>query len=161
MGELVIGIVVVLFCALIYFNSGDFPEYNESVMGAGSYPKLIAGVLAFLSIILIVKKIVALIRNGAKRSNTSVSSYIKSFLTEYKIVLYVVGLLALYIFLMDIVGYIVMTLIFIVATGLIIGSKRKKDVLVMSVISVIVTFGMYFFFENALNVRFPSGIFFN
>jgi hypothetical protein len=160
MGEIVIGVLLILLSALIYFNSGDFPQLNETHLDPGSFPKLIAALLIFLSLILIIKQIVLLVKTKGFGIPKGFKDFLRNQWHEYKLVIYMLIMLGLYIFTMDILGFIITTIIFIIAAGLLIGPMKKKNVITISVISFVTTFGVYFFFENVLYVRFPDGIFF-
>ena len=160
MGEIVIGIFLILLSVLIYFNSGDFPQLNETHLDPGSYPKLIAALLFLLSLILIIKQTVTLVKAKEFGFKDGFKNFMLKQWHEYKLVIYMLVVLGLYIFLLNILGFIVSTIIFIIAAGLLIGPIKKKNVITISIVSFVMTFGVYFFFENVLYVRFPNGIFF-
>lgn len=160
MGEIVIGILLIALCLLIYFNSGDFPQINETVLDPGSYPKLIAASLIILSLILILKEAIHWIKTKADHSKMGFRHYLKKQWDEYDLVVFTAIILAFYVFFMDMLGFILSSIAFIIVSGLLIGPRKKKDVITISLISLIVTIGLYFFFENALHVRFPTGILF-
>ncbi|MEC5423383.1 tripartite tricarboxylate transporter TctB family protein [Virgibacillus sp. C22-A2] len=160
MGEILIGILLIIFSALIYFNSGDFPQLNETHLDPGSYPKLIALLLILLSLILIIKKTVRLLKSNTISFDSGFKDFMKKQWKEYHLVVYTLVILALYILLMNVLGFIISSIAFIIAAGLLIGPRKKKDVMVISLISFVITFGVYLFFENVLYVRFPNGILF-
>lgn len=160
MGEIVIGIVLIVFCAIIFWKSGSFPEGNEAQLGAGSFPVLIASLLSLLALLLVILKAKELFQQKAERSKVDVKEYLKGFYAEYKLVILTLLIFVIYIFLMQFIGFIVTTILFIIATGLLIGSRKKKDIMTVSIVAVAVTLTTYYFFENVLYVRFPTGIFF-
>lgn len=160
MGELLIGIVLILLCLVIYSQSGDFPYFNEVHLNAGSFPKVIAILLGLLSLILVVSKAKELLSQKADSAKLNVRDYLHELYKEYKLVFLTLISLFLYIFLMQYIGFILTTICFIIVTGLVIGPKKKKDILLISAVAVLITFSTYFFFENVLHVRFPSGLFF-
>ncbi|PAV30777.1 hypothetical protein CIL05_03375 [Virgibacillus profundi] len=160
MGEIVIGILLILLSALIYFNSGDFPQLNETHLDPGSYPKLLALLLFLLSLILVIKSSVNLLKSKTSLFDSGIKDFLKKQWKEYKLVVYSLVILGLYILLLNVLGFIISSIAFIIAAGLLIGPKKKKDLITISIVSFVVTFGVYFFFENVLYVRFPNGIFF-
>ncbi|MDQ0256626.1 hypothetical protein J2S74_004048 [Evansella vedderi] len=160
MGEILIGIVIIILCIIIYFQSGDFPYFNEVHLNAGSFPKLIAILLAFLSLILVISKVKELLSKRAELEKVDVKVYVKKLIKEYKLVFFTLFSLLGYIFLMQYIGFIVTTILFIIVTGYVIGPKSKKDLLIISLVSVIITFSVYAFFQNVLHVRFPTGVLF-
>lgn len=160
MGEILIGVLLILLSALIYFNSGDFPQLNETHLGPESFPNLIALLLTLLSFVLIIKNVITLLKSKAASFDIGIKDYLKKQWQEYRLVVYTLVILALYIFLLDVLGFVFSSIAFVIATGLLLGPRNKKSVIVISLVSFIVTLGMYFFFENVLYVRFPNGIFF-
>ena len=160
MGELLIGIALIIICLLIYSQSGNFPNFNEVHLNAGSFPKTIAILLGLLSLFLIVSKVKELLSQKGNESKINITENLKNLYKEYRLPIITLIILFLYVFLMEYIGFILTTISFIIVTGLVIGPKRKKNVLVISAVAVLITISTYLFFENVLHVRFPSGFFF-
>ncbi|MFC4713583.1 tripartite tricarboxylate transporter TctB family protein [Planococcus dechangensis] len=160
MGEILIGLALIALGLVIYFQSTDFPALNEVHLDAGSFPQLVAVLLILLSLLLIIKKGLELLRSKSTGPRPSASEKFREFYVEYRLVILTLAVFLLYIFSMQFIGFVVSTIIFIIFTGLLVGSRAKKDIIVITIVSVAITLGTYFFFENVLNVRFPSGIFF-
>lgn len=160
MAELLIGLALIFLSAVIYFQSGTFPAGDPTQLNPGSFPKVIAVSLAVLSLILVLSKIRELVNNRAALAGLDKKQYFKELVVEYRLVLITLVSLLLYVILMQFIGFIITTICFIIAMGLLIGPKKKKDVLIISIVAVVVTLGTYLFFENVLYVRFPSGLFF-
>jgi putative tricarboxylic transport membrane protein len=160
MGELFVAVMLLLMSILIFFQSGDFTHLNESQLGPGSYPQLIAILLGSLSLILIISQSRKLLKETSRASKDNLKAGFQSFYTEYKLVLQMIVLLALYIFLIDVTGFLITTILFVVIAGLLIGPKEKKNLITLSIVSVVLTLSTYLFFQNVLHVRFPGGLFF-
>ncbi|MFD1362396.1 tripartite tricarboxylate transporter TctB family protein [Lentibacillus salinarum] len=158
MGEIVIGILLILLSAIIYFNSGDFPQVNETHLDPGSYPKLIALLLALLAAALVIKQSILLVKMKTSSFDGGFRAFAAKQWKEYKLIVFILAALGLYIVFMDVIGFIITSILFMIAAGLIIGPRHKKQVIIISVISLIVTLGMYVFFENVLYIRFPDGL---
>ncbi|MTD30623.1 tripartite tricarboxylate transporter TctB family protein [Planomicrobium sp. YIM 101495] len=157
MGEILIGLALIALCLVVYLESGNYTSLTEMHLDPGSFPTLIAALLTFLSLILIIGKVVELRK---RKPATKPKKSLKEFYTEYRLVLLTVLLFIVYIFLMQFIGFVVTTILFIIGAGVLIGSRKKKDLIIISSVAVIVTLSTYFFFENVLYIRFPSGIFF-
>ncbi|MBT2583253.1 tripartite tricarboxylate transporter TctB family protein [Planococcus sp. ISL-109] len=160
MGEIVIGLALIALGLVIYFQSTDFPALSEVHLDAGSFPQLVAVLLILLSLLLVIKKVFELMRSKSTGEQPSAGERFREFYWEYRLVILTLLVFLVYIFIIQFIGFVVSTIAFIIFTGLLVGSRAKKDILVISIVSVAVTLGTYFFFENVLNVRFPSGIFF-
>ncbi|WP_088033820.1 tripartite tricarboxylate transporter TctB family protein [Evansella clarkii] len=160
MGEIVIGILIILLCLLLYFNSDGFPQINETHLDPGSYPRLVASILFILCLLLLIQKVRNMISGRDERIRGNFRDNLNYIWTEYRLVIITFAVLVLYIIFITILGFIISSILFIVATALIIGPKKKKDIVIAGTVSVMVTLGLYFFFETALNVRFPNGLLF-
>jgi putative tricarboxylic transport membrane protein len=160
MGEIIIGILLIILSVVIYTQAGVFPPTSEAQLNAGSFPSAIALLLALLSLILIISNLIKLIRKKSELKKMDRKTYLKSLYPEYKYVLFTLASLFVYILLMQVIGFIITTILFIVITGIVLGPKTKKDIVIISVIALVVTLTTYTFFENVLHVRFPSGLFF-
>lgn len=160
MGELLVGIGLVIMSIIFYVTAGGFREMSDAPLQAASFPQFITVLLGGLSLILVLIKAKELLAQRSERPAGNIKDHAKNFYQEYKLVLITIVSLALYIFIMQFIGFIITTIVFIIATGLIIGPKKKKDFLILSAIAVVVTLSTFFFFENVLYVRFPSGLLF-
>ncbi|WP_194840804.1 tripartite tricarboxylate transporter TctB family protein [Filobacillus milosensis] len=161
MGELILGLLLVLLSILIYTQTGDLPSMNESQLDAGSFPQFIAILLGLLSLILVIKQSIHLLKqNQNKEQSANIKETLLDVYREHKLVLITLSLIFLYIILIQIIGFIISSIAFMIITALVIGPRKKKDVITISSIAVILTIGLYFFFQNVLQVRFPSGVFF-
>ncbi|TFB24477.1 hypothetical protein E3U55_02985 [Filobacillus milosensis] len=161
LGELILGLLLVLLSILIYTQTGDLPSMNESQLDAGSFPQFIAILLGLLSLILVIKQSIHLLKqNQNKEQSANIKETLLDVYREHKLVLITLSLIFLYIILIQIIGFIISSIAFMIITALVIGPRKKKDVITISSIAVILTIGLYFFFQNVLQVRFPSGVFF-
>ena len=160
MGELFIGIILIVLSAAIYYQGGNLPQFGDVNMTAGSYPRLIALFLGGMSLILVIMKIKELIKRSKEGEVLVSRERIKKGLADYRYVIITFVNLGAYVLLMRTIGFLVTTLAFIIGTALCIGPRRPKDIIRVSVTAAAVTFGAYYFFQNLLYVRFPSGILF-
>lgn len=74
---------------------------------------------------------------------------------ELPIVLGVVGFIILYIFLLEIVGFIIVTVLFLFFCSLFLGYRRH---VVNAVVSLAVPILIYLLFDSFLQVHLPTGI---
>ncbi|WP_162287865.1 tripartite tricarboxylate transporter TctB family protein [Indiicoccus explosivorum] len=160
MGELVIGIILIIISITFYVTAGGFPALSDAPLQAGSFPQFIAVLLGFLSLIFVLIKAKELAGRKSGSTQESMGDKIRHFYEEHRLVLITLVSLVLYIILMQLIGFVITTIVFIVVTGYIIGPKKKKDLLILSAVAVVVTLSAFFFFENVLYVRFPSGLLF-
>lgn len=157
MGELILALMLVILSILIYTQTGDLPSMNESQLDPGSFPQLIAILLGLLSLFLVIQKSIQLIKT---REGKPLKESLRAVLIEHKLVFITLALLLFYIIAIQIIGFIISTILFMVTTALIIGPRTKKDIITISSIALILTVSLYLFFQNVLQVRFPTGLFF-
>ncbi|WP_091773835.1 tripartite tricarboxylate transporter TctB family protein [Piscibacillus halophilus] len=162
MGEIIMGLLLILLSLLIYTHSDDLPSMNESQLDAGSFPQIIAILLGILSLLLVLTKTIKLIkeRQAQDESPKSIKKALIDLYQEHKLVLLILSVLFIYIVLVQVIGFIISSIAFMIVTALIIGPKTKKDIILISSIAVILTVGLYMFFQEILKVRFPTGLFF-
>ncbi|NJP36248.1 tripartite tricarboxylate transporter TctB family protein [Alkalicoccus luteus] len=156
MGEIIVLLLLIIFSGLIFMQGDEFAHLNESQLGPGTFPQLIAVLLAVLSLVLLIRKIIDMKR--AAGTGASAGEQFRAFIHEYKLVIIMFAMLTVYIVLIDVIGFVVMTLLFVIAAGLLIGPKKRKNIVILVCVSVVLTFSTYLFFQNVLYVRFPSGI---
>ncbi|WP_157886476.1 tripartite tricarboxylate transporter TctB family protein [Planococcus versutus] len=159
MGEILIGLALIVLCIIIYVQGGNLPSLNEAYFSAGSFPRLIAALLILLSAILIISKMNELRKKKPTEDKISTQKQLAAFYMEYRLVVLTTVVFFVYIFLLQFIGFVVSTILFIIGAAILIGYRKGKEVLTVSAVAVILTLSMYFFFENVLHVRFPSGIF--
>jgi putative tricarboxylic transport membrane protein len=157
MGELLIGIALLILSILVYAVSGDFPSFGEANLSAGSFPMIIVLLMGSLSIILIVSSWRSL-NHGKDADGKTRIERIKYHLIEHKFVYTMMGFFFLYIMVMRYIGFRISTLAFIFGSSCLLSPRRKKDIIVAAVLALVITMGSYYFFQNVLNVRFPRGI---
>lgn len=159
MGEILIGLALIALALVIYIRGGSLPSLTEAYFDAGSFPRLIAALLILLSIILILSKLNELRKRKPAEEKVSNKERMSAFYGEYRLVILTTAVFFVYIFLLQFIGFVVSTILFIIGAAILIGYRKRKEVLTISAVAVILTLSMYFFFENVLHVRFPSGIF--
>lgn len=159
MGEIIIGLALIGVGVIIYIQGGNLPSLNEAYFNAGSFPRLIAALLILLSIFLILSKVNELRKRKPAEDKVSNKERMTAFYVEYRLVILTTAVFFVYIFLLQFIGFVVSTILFIIGAAILIGYRKRKEVLTISTVAVILTLTIYFFFENVLYVRFPSGIF--
>ena len=140
---MIISIVLLIFFASLAVQVPSIPAVSRG------YPMVLLIISAVMTVILLVKSLVKL--KGEKKQPTEVAAQAKT------IVPYCI-LIALYLFLMGKIGYIVSTVLFMIVSLLYLKLKNK---IVLVVLSVVMTIILYFVFTNYLMVILPRGTWFN
>lgn len=136
-------IFIVLF-AFALIESTSFPS------SVALYPQMICGVGILFSVWLLAKNAIALKKQGSKQ-------YVDSSLSgrDLKIVGITFLSACVYVFLIQIVGYVVMTFLFVTVFSYCFDSSIEK--IYYPIIALLVTTALYAIFQYALNVPLPRG----
>ncbi|WP_080872936.1 tripartite tricarboxylate transporter TctB family protein [Oceanobacillus timonensis] len=143
LGDRITGIFVIIIGSFVWIyshNNLTNPAIDD--VDASFFPKVIGGLLIITGVVLMIKTI---LKNKKK--------------TDQKLVLYMKELImiiayALYIFLVPVLGFIITSPLLIIGLAFYLGSKK----IVMNVmVGVLVTAGIYFFFQELLSVPLPRG----
>lgn len=135
--DLLLGLILVAICGVFYFMISRLPSK------ATLYPIFVTTLLLFLTII-------HLIITYNKKDNAE-STVFKDI--ELKQLLFVLGASGLYVAMINIIGYITSTIIYILA--LLLGLKVRKETSV--VISIVFAGLIYILFKVLLRVPLPRG----
>lgn len=147
--KVIASIIFIIVSGLFFALSLDFPSVAQpNDVGPAFIPRISAGFLTLLSIILFIQGIIE-IKNKEQESE---SLYHHIFL-----VLVVMILTILYVFLIPILGFYIVSGLFIIIYLIL--SKIRKVSLILA-IAIGTNLFVYLFFELTLKVPVPSGILF-
>ena len=150
--DLINGIVAVGFAVFVYVEAGRFAVGGASLsQNPALYPRILAEIVFAMGVILLVRGIIAFVksRGGERRKPTTDTN-------GRKHVALTIGLLVAYVGAIYLLGFIIPTLAFTLATPMVLGTKFKTAVLV----SLPVTAVLYVVFFIFFKVPIPSGILF-
>ncbi|HAE41693.1 MAG TPA: hypothetical protein DCG34_02085 [Clostridiales bacterium] len=154
MGEIIIAALFLILSVFMFFNSNGFvSNFDRGSLGAAGFPKLIAVFMFVLSLIYIVKFIL-------NNKNIITKFDLKSFYEEYKFVIITVLLFFFYVITMRYIGFIISTSVYLLASQWLLSDRKKKNIPVIIIMTLFISFGAFYFFTNYLSVTFPAGIFF-
>ncbi|MGO4890014.1 tripartite tricarboxylate transporter TctB family protein [Anaerobacillus sp. MEB173] len=136
--------VFILFATFTFLWSFRFPE------GSIFWPRLFSIVLILLAIGLIIDTFKNPNREDA--SEASITGY------EFKILALITGTIIIYMFLLNIVGFSILTIFLIGGLLWYLGYRYLKKVMLISIISSVV---ITIIFQFLLNVPLPQGVFQN
>lgn len=134
---------VFIYLMSIYFLVKSFDLPIESA----KFPRMVSILLIILTTIYVLQSI---------RQNSKESKQKGKDLVIRKLI-YVFVTTSLYLISLGVLGYLISTPIYLVATMLLLGSKNKKTIFLVTTISVTL---IYVGFKVLLNVPIPQGILF-
>lgn len=139
---LVIGIFSIIFLILSY----QLPAYTYAIVDADMIPKGLGWLLLLLSILLFFQ------RDNETEEQKKRRQLPKS---EVKVLVVVALLIFLYIFLLEILGFIIVTMLFIFFCSRYLGYESLRTNIIVSIVFPLV---LYTIFVYLLQISLPQGI---
>jgi putative tricarboxylic transport membrane protein len=157
----VIGIILTIFAAIMYHQTTLLPPALFGDIGAAFVPKIWFTILGICGVSLIVTGFVRDKKNKASGTDETdvdpLSVRIREFFIHYRFVISGFIIFFLYILLMNYIGYLYSTLLFMPILMWILGPKTAKAAVITALTSVGVTGIIYWGFVKVLKVFLPSG----
>ncbi|MCM3585963.1 tripartite tricarboxylate transporter TctB family protein [Mesobacillus maritimus] len=154
--ERTISIIMIAFSALFLVQSLQLENRTGGLVGPGTWPAALMILMLVLSIVLLVK---TFLKKGVqvKTANEEAEDLANEDdqLVYPKRFFYLLGALIIYTLLLDYVGFIVDTLVFIFVLSLIFGVKHWSRGLLTGILA---TAGAVVLFPILLNTPFPRGV---
>lgn len=161
MKDLLTGIVAAAFSAFYLMQTSGIKVFGGATAGvtAQTIPRLWGGAMLVLSIILILRSIIAMRKRGEKSAEEQQG--ILAQLKERREVVYTFVLLILYAALMKPVGFIIMSIIYVYLQVWVLTPPEKRTRRMHTIaggLAVFFSVSLYFVFTKYLMVMLPPGI---
>ncbi len=160
--NLIPGIVLTIFSIIYLVLTSQIKKFSglgSDPLGARAIPYLWGISLLVLSLILVSR--------GIKQRNLAIknSTYVKTSLNlshmikENREIVMTFLSLAIYIALLEPIGFLIMTVIYIFVQTLILTPKEKRNYILTLITSIVIAVALDYVFVCLLNVLLPLGIF--
>lgn len=141
-----IGLLLFIIASVYLYLSFQLPNYPYAPVDADVIPKGLGILMLILSIALFFSRAIETEAEKAKRNIPK---------KELLVLLAVFAMIFLYILLFEMVGFIVMTAVFIFFCSWFLGYEKWKTNII---VSILFPLGMYVIFVFALGISLPNGI---
>ena len=141
--DVIISIIVLIFLGTLYVQVPAIPEISKG------YPLGLIVIATIMTVILLVRSLMKM------RNEEEVES---KALEQAKTIVPYCLMIIVYIWLLNKVGYIISTVVFMITSLLFLKFKNK---VMMIIISIVITLLLYYIFTNFLVVVLPRGRWFN
>lgn len=141
-----LGLLIFVIAAVYLYLSFQLPNYQYAPIDADVIPKGLGILLLFLAVLLFFSRAVETEAEKKKRDIPK---------KEFGVLAAVFGMIFLYIFLFETIGFIIMTTLFIFFCSWFLGYRAWKTNILVSLLFPIV---MYAIFVFALGINLPRGI---
>lgn len=141
---------------IMFFASFNIKVVAGMTVGIGSdfMPKIGAIILAFLGATILILGFKKIKNTDLSQENTTVNTNHK----RLAVVAFSLVSIALYIFLINILGFMISTALYIFAQITLLAPKGKVNYLLFTVVSLIVSSSIYYTFVKAFDLMLPAGI---
>ena len=153
--DIISGAFILLLSVVFFVGAHSIVSFADSKYGASITPRVVSVIMAILSIILIISGIQNLKvekRTGINKASTKQSN-------ENKITYYTLGLITIYIALINVIGFPVMTAIYIALQLFVLSGLKMKKLLLGAIVGIASSTLIYLIFSKALYIHLPLGIF--
>jgi hypothetical protein len=152
LGQLLSYAVIFALAAWLFWEAGDLPASRWEPLGAGTFPRLVLGALGLLAATALVRELRLWRREGG-----AVGVALGPALVRYRLVVAVLGFFLVYVALLPQLGFSLASLVFLLATQLVLGPKTPRAIAVMLIVALVFSFGLNWLFAEAFNVFLPRG----
>ncbi len=155
--ECIVSIGCLTLAGMLYIHAGTYPKKAgvTPVLNPGFYPQLLAVLLAGLSIALLIQTL----WKGKTQSEQEEEEPVWSTKKGLFLFLFTLGMLVLYPFLLQFIGFALANFIFIFSLIMALTEQQKQKILSILALSLLLTGIMYLVFTVILNIPFPRGFF--
>lgn len=155
-GDIVVGIFFMVLSAIMIVMAQMLPKSKVMDIGPDFMPMVIGVVTFVLAALLLFLSVKNFKVNVKEIDAASIPD------CDYKRVLASILLVLVYVFMLQPVGFIVCTLVFLLLQMLVLSpddERGKKDIIKLAVIDVIFTLVVFFLFRYGFKIVLPAGIF--
>ena len=138
------------FCPLMYWETYNIDMSIVYALGSTFFPRIIIVFMFIMSALLFVKSVDFKAAQAAKSVEAR-----KPLPREVLYQFGAVALLALYLFALPRVGYVLATIVFVFITILMLGPKTKKDIAIYLGVALFVAFFLEYIFAKVLKLFLP------
>ena len=156
--NIVIGVIVIAFSVAMLFNSATIriDKFSSSpVDNAAFLPRLVFGILIVVGIVLVIMGIQDIKKNREKLlEGEALEKASRETLRSLGALL----MLAAYILCFKPVGFIISSIVYLIAMMFYMTKKQDRKPILFIIISVVMTLVVYFCFKQFLYIYLPAGI---
>ena len=155
LGVLLAALSLILFVEL---QKTKNPAIMMDQVSAATFPRLLAGVLMLLAVILILTSWTKLKREKVPKEKAE-SAGLKwdKLKYTYQVPVLMFVSLCFYIFLTPVIGFYTMTFLFFVGTGILLGGPGRKNIVILVPVALASIIFVYYVFQVYMQVIMPSG----
>ena len=153
-GELLFSLLLLFFSAFMFVQAFSITGLSSAtdVAGPALMPKLIFGLMTLLSILLLIDY------SARRRAQQDKAEDEDSMRIARRRGLIAIGGILLFVFLMDKLGFLLSSILYVFGEIYLLGPKDKRKPLLWAAIAVLFCAAVYYLFRYQVYVKLPKGI---
>ena len=156
--DILFAVSAIAFSSLMYAETFNLsPKSKFATFAPSEYPRMLIYILIVLSGLVLVNAVFGLIRTGGEA--VSLSRFF-GVLKEKKGSVAIFALFLGYLFVMHFFGFVIATILFLIAAQWQLIGSRRKSFVKMAGIAMVASLTTYYIFKLILQVYLPSGALF-
>ncbi|MFS0750423.1 tripartite tricarboxylate transporter TctB family protein [Oceanobacillus sp. 1P07AA] len=153
--DLFSALFLIVLSVVLYTSTFSFKQISASKIGSDFLPQVVAIALFVLSGILFVS---ALNKWNKERKNRAEVIGEQKVKLDYTLVLISLGLIAVYLFLIPTLGFLLSTIVYLFIQIYLISTPEKRSPIKFAVVSIVVSVSVYWVFKDVFFLMLPAGI---
>ena len=158
--DTIVGVVVIALSVALFIATFFIKEFTRTSLGADFVPRITAVIFAILGLVLILRECKA---NALAAANPPPAKQEKKPVEKHGVqgltaVILNIALFTVYLLLLDRIGFVILTPIYIFLQILLLTDPAKYKLGWYAVLSVVVGVASYYMFVNFFQVMLPNGI---
>lgn len=153
--DLFSALFLIVLSVVLYTSTFSFKQISASKIGSDFLPQVVAIVLFILSFILFVSALNKWNKERKKRAEVTGEQKEK---LDYTLVLISLGLIAVYLFLIPTLGFLLSTIVYLFIQIYLISTPEKRSPIKFAIVSIVVSVSVYWVFKNVFFLMLPAGI---
>ena len=151
-------LVMLLAFAYLFWEAMALPESRWEPLGAGTFPRILLGLLMFLNVVMIIqtaRQALSELRYGPR----ALFDVALRTTLEFRLVFSVLGAFALFLLLIRPLGFLIAAFLFAFGVQLLLGPRTWRNLVISAIIALVLSVGLQVLFAQVLHVFLPRGPF--
>jgi putative tricarboxylic transport membrane protein len=158
-GDLFSGVFLLILSIALFIGSFGVKRLTISSIGSGFVPKVVAVLLAMVSIAIIRHGIIAARKKApAEKSKKTQCAPEETEKLHVKGLLGTLGLITIYIAAMAPIGFLITTAVYLFLQITVLATKEQRKYPLFIIISILTSLSVYFTFVKVFHLMLPAGI---
>ena len=153
MGHIVLNAILAILFIFLFLQAGSLPSSMWEPLGSGTFPRMVLGALIVFNGMIIVTEIRHFFTTQALPAKA-----LTGWCWQHRLAFGVLGLFALFILAVPIVGFRWASLPFLVACQYLLGARQLRGILIAFAVALVMSFGIEALFRDVFTISLPRGM---